>query len=214
MLRGWIFVGQQIIGDLTGRLSEHVRDDRIQCDVTDGEAVLETVLLAAAHIDELTAIAGEFAQYANLFAGDEAAFDKTEAEQLADPFGILNIVFVSFHRAHPLWVGDDDMQLRSEYVEDRNPVFAGGFHANVIAVIFDEPMFEPLKIFVERGEAFLLIRECPHLGDRYDGGNKKTFVDIDATADGVNDFHVGNPPFMVEERHCLPMPSKTISLCQ
>ena len=100
------------------------------------------------------------------------------------------------------------MQFWSEHIEDGNPVFAGGFHANVIAVIFDEPMFEPSKIFVERGEAFLHVRECPHLGDGYDGGNEKTFVDIDATADGGNDFHVGNPPFMVEERHCLSMPSK------
>ena len=97
MLRGWIFVGQQIIGDLTGRFPEPIGDDGIHGDVADRKAV---------------------------------------------------------------W------------------------------------------------EAFLLVRECPHLGDGYDGGNEKTFVDIDATADGGNDFHVGNPPFMVEERHCLSMPSK------
>lgn len=208
MLCLWIFVCQQIIGDLTGRFPEHIGDDRIQGDVADRKAVLEVVLLAAAHIDELTAITCKLTQYANLLAGDEAAFDKTEAEQLPDPFGILGIVLVSFHCAHPLRICNHDMQFRREHIEDGNQVFAGGFHANVIAVVFNEPMFEASKIFVERGEAILLVRECPHLGDGYDGGNEKTFVDIDATADGVNDFYVGNPPFMVEERRCLSMPSK------
>jgi len=106
------------------------------------------------------------------------------------------------------------VHFRFQYIEDGNLVFAGGFHTNVITTIFDEPIFEPLKIFVERGEAFLLVRECLHLGYEYNRGNEKAFVNIDATADGVNDFHVDNPPLMVEERHCLPMPSKMISLCQ
>ena len=121
---------------------------------------------------------------------------------------------MSLHRTHPFRIGNHNVHFRFQYIEDGNPVFAGGFHTNVITAIFDEPMFEPLKIFIERGEAFPLVRECLHLGYGYDRGNEKSFVNIDATADGVNDFHVDNPPLMVEERHCLSMPSKTISLCQ
>ena len=193
MLRRWIFFGQQIIGDPLSRCPEHIRNDEIQGDVTDGETVLEAILLAAAHIGELRAVACKFTQYAYVFAGDEAAFDKAEAEQLGNPFGIFGIVFVPLHCTHPFRVGNHNVHFRCEYIEDGNSVFAGGFHTNVITTIFDEPIFEPLKIFVERGEAFLLVRECLHLGYGYNRDNEKVFVNIDATADGVNNFHIDTP---------------------
>ena len=75
-------------------------------------------------------------------------------------------------------------------------------------VVFNEPIFKPEKVFVKGGEAFLFVIERPQFSNRYDSGNEKTFVNIDATAYGVNDFHGNCPPFIFEGRHCLPMPSR------
>ena len=110
MLRRWF--GQQILGDSLSRCPEHIGNDGIQDDVAYGEAVLEAVLLATAHVGELKAVARKFTQYAYILAGDEAAFDKTEAEQLGDSLGIFGVVFVSFHRPYPFRVGNHNAHFR------------------------------------------------------------------------------------------------------
>ena len=57
-------------------------------------------------------------------------------------------------------------------------------------------MLEPFEILVECGEAFLLVLECPQFRYGHDSGNEKALVDIDATADGVHDFHAGSASFL------------------
>lgn len=196
MLGVWILIGQEIIRDTGSRFAEHIRHHGIQGDVADGKAVLETVLLAAAHIDKLAAVSRELAQDADRLFGNEAAPHQPEAEQLADPLGILHVVLVSLDGFDPFRVDDDDPKLRLQHVENRNPVFSGGFHAHIVAVVLHEPMLEPAKVFVEGGKAFLLVLERPQFRYGHDGGNEKTLVDIDATADGVYDFHAGSASFL------------------
>ena len=52
-----------------------------------------------------------------------------------------------------------------------------------------QPFFKLKNRMVEGGEAFLLVRRRNSGSGFDDGGNEKRFVDIDATAGWINDFH-------------------------
>lgn len=54
-----------------------------------------------------------------------------------------------------------------EGIKNRNPKFTSGFHTNVIAIILDKPVVEPLDIRVDGGKEFLvmLVQHCLNNSD-------------------------------------------------
>jgi hypothetical protein len=82
-------------------------------------------------------------------------------------------------------------------VINRDPVFTGGFHTNVMAVVFKKPCFEFKNTFVESGKASLLIRRKETVADCSDDcGDEKRLVNINAAADLVDNSHnTKKPPF-------------------
>ena len=86
-------------------------------------------------------------------------------------------------------ISDGDVDLVFQKVEHRDPVFSGGFHTNVTTGIVQQPFFKLKNGIVEGGEALLLIRRLNSGSGFDDCGNEKRFVNIDATAGLINNFH-------------------------
>ena len=105
-----------------------------------------------------------------------------------DPFGILFVVLVSFHSGNPLWVRDNDMAGIFKDIPDGDPILAGALHANVFAVVFKQPLLECNETVVEGGEPLLVIMRHNILTGN-DCGDEKSFVNIDAAADGICELH-------------------------
>ena len=130
MLRVEILIGCQVVCDCGCGLTEHIRHDRIKCHIAYGKGLLKTVFLATFHRSEFVAVAGQFSQDTDVLGWDKAAFHQTNAEQVPNPFGILCIVFVSFHRLHPFGVSHDDADtMFFQNIKHGHPTFPSGFHA-------------------------------------------------------------------------------------
>ena len=158
MLRVEGFVGCQVIRDGGCGFAKHVRHDGVERDIADGKSVLKAVFLTAPHRDEFATVSCELTQDADVLTGDKAAFNETDTEQVTNPLGILGIVLVSLYSFHPFGVGDNDPDAAPlKDVENRHPVFAGGLHADVEAVVFMEPVGKVVKTGIERGKTLLLI---------------------------------------------------------
>ena len=84
-------------------------------------------------------------------------------------------------------------------IPNGNPVLAGTLHANVLAVVFKEPLLKGKQTAVERGEPLLLVLWNDEIAGN-DCGDEKGFVNIDAAADGVRQFHDESSLLKIEER--------------
>ena len=80
------------------------------------------------------------------------------------------------------------MEMIFQGVENGNPVFAGGFHTDMKAMIFKKPVTESNQIRVKGrkgfcgvGCDFVLVCGC-------DGCNEHSLMYIDTAADRVDDF--------------------------
>lgn len=162
--------------------------------MTDSESVLVAVLLASVTGNEFEAVAGIFPEDADGLVRDEAARNEAEPEKVADPFGILGVILIPLDGFDPFGVSDGDIHLSLKDVEDRDPVLAGGFHADIVTVIVKQPFFETADVPIESGKAFFTVRRLYAIGGFDDCGNEERFMDIDATTGFVDNFH-GHSPF-------------------
>ena len=179
----------QVIRNRRCRFPKHIRNDCIKSNITDGKGILEAVFFAAFAACQLEPVTGIFPQNADIFAGDKTSGYKAEPEKIPDPFGILGIIFVAFYSFNPLRVGNGDVNPVFQEVKDGDPVLSGRFHADIKAGIIKEPLLEMPDITVESRESLLLIRGLETFDGFDNCGNEKSFMDLDATADGINNFH-------------------------
>ena len=108
---------------------------------------------------QFEAIPRILSQNADVLAGDKAAGDKSDSEQVADPFRILGVVLVAFNGFDPLGVCDGDVDGILQKVEHGNPIFPGRFHADIPAVVLQQPSLENKYLAVEgRGSPLLILR--------------------------------------------------------
>jgi len=80
-------------------------------------------------------------------------------------------------------------------VKDGNPVFPGGFHTHIKAVVINQPLLELENGIVKGGESLFGIVRSNSLS-RNDCGDEKSFMHIDTTADRVNNLH-GTASFQI-----------------
>jgi hypothetical protein len=98
-------------------------------------------------------------------------------------------------------------------VINRDPVFTGGFHTNVMAVVFKKPCFEFKNTFVESGKAFLLIGRKDTVVDcSNDCGDEKRLVNINATADMVDNSH-NTKGLLSKIQEAIDCPAAPLSNC-
>ena len=73
-------------------------------------------------------------------------------------------------------------------IENRDPVLAGRFHANILAVVFCEPVTQFIQPFRKGRKASLLILSTIVGISNTDTGIDPGFVDIKSTAIKFQDF--------------------------
>lgn len=171
----------QIICNGRSGFSEHVGDDGIKRNITDSESVLVAVLLASDTENELEAVAGIFPKDADGLVRDKAARDQAKPEKVADPFGILGVILIALDGFDPFGIGDGDMHLSLQDIEDRDPVLTGRFHADIVTVIVKQPFFETANVPIESGKTFFPVRKLYAIGGFDDCGNEERFMNLDAT---------------------------------
>ena len=67
------------------------------------------------------------------------SLDNVEAEEVGDPFRVALICLFSFDGFHIFGVCEDDMHMRFQDIKNRNPIFTGGFRADIAAVLCEKP---------------------------------------------------------------------------
>lgn len=84
------------------------------------------------------------------------------------------------------------MEIPLNDIPNGDPILSGALHADIFAVVVEQPLLESDKAAVEGRESFLMVmgNDAIACDDRSD---EKGFVNIDATADGVSEFHTAPP---------------------
>ena len=185
------FVGCEVIRNGNCGFTKHIGHNGIQCHVADSKRILKTVLLTASHGCELVAVASKLSQDADVQIWDKAAFHKAKTKQITDPLGIFRIILVSLDSLYPFWIGNNDPDLSLfQNVEYRSPILSGGFHADIQAVVFQEPGGKTVQIRVKGAESlFLIVWLQTVCGSGDDGSHHKCFVNIYTAAGWKYDLH-------------------------
>ena len=143
------------------------------------------VLLAGFARYQLEAIPRIFPQDADVFAGDKTAGNESDSEQVANPLRIFGIVLVSFDSLNPFGVCDGNINGILQKVKHGNPIFPGRFHADVPAVVIQQPRLERKDLAVECGESPLLVFGLYALrGDEC--CDEKSFVNVHAATNWID----------------------------
>lgn len=150
---------------------------------------------AGAFVDQFVAVAEEFPELADLFGGDVAGRDDVELEKIGDPHGIFVVGLLALNSPDIFMVGDNDMEVSFEDIEDGDPVFTSGFHADLRAVMSEEPVTAGNEVRVEGGEPLFPIRGNAFEVSSCDTDSNKFFVDVHTGTVVVNNTQHKKPPF-------------------
>ena len=134
------FVGKQIVHDAGGGFAEGVSKDTIYPDPGNGHGVLVTVFLSGAHVRELKAISGKLSKSADVSGWNEGSFGNVKAEQFSYSFRIPFVGLFAFDGFHIFGVCQADIKVRFKDIKDRDPVFTGGFHADIVTALGEKPV--------------------------------------------------------------------------
>ncbi len=130
-------VFQQIGHDFSGGFAEWIRKDTANPNIRNSHAVLNPILFRGFHTDEFKTIAGQFTELAEIFWWNKGTFDQVEFIEVSNPTGILFVSLFTFDGSDILGVCKTHVHISFQIIKNRNPVLASGFHADMIAVIFN-----------------------------------------------------------------------------
>ena len=154
--------------------------------------ILETVFLGSPHVSKLQTVAAQFPQIPDVRWWDEGCHDKIHPEQAGDMDGIPEIRFPPFGLFDVFRMCQDGLETALlQDIENRNPIFAGRFHADISYTMGFEPLRHIADILVCRLE-LSDVKDCfQGFGIRpADGGHEDFLVDINARADRAFDITV------------------------
>lgn len=144
---------------------------------------MRTVLLAGDHIGELETVSYQVAQLTNVCRWNKGGLDHAAHIQVADPFGIFAVSLIPLHRLGIFGMGKRNPQVvLLQDIENRNPILAGRFHANIVAVVLSKPVTQLVQAFCKGRKASLLVL-CAIVGvSNTDAGIDPCFVDVKSAA--------------------------------
>ena len=116
--------------DRLSGFAKGIGNDRSQLDVGDSQGILHPIFLTGRKAHELVAVAKNLTQIADLLLGNEAAGDEVVLEQVGNPDGVFLIGLLAPDRFDILRMCQSDPAGRLQDVVDRDPVLAGGLHAD------------------------------------------------------------------------------------
>ena len=109
---------------------------------------------------------------------DVTGGNDVELEKVGDPHGIFVIGLLPFDSPDVFRVGDNDVETAFKDIENGNPVFAGGFHTDLGASVFEEPFAAGDEVGVEGGEPLFLISGDAFEVSSGDTDGNELFVDV------------------------------------
>ena len=190
-------VRQDILGDGTRGLAEHVREHIVEFEVGHGETVLSAVLFAGDHVGELHAVANQIAKLADDGRRDKAGLDHAAHEQVANPTSVLAIRLVALHGLGVFGVSERNLAGLFEDVEHRNPIFPRRFHADLRAAQFRQPTAKVSKTFGESSEPSFVVMSLVVTVSNANASVNPGLVNVKTAAVVQNDFEHGVPPEIV-----------------
>jgi len=107
---------------------------------------LSAILFTTAHIGQLDVITAQIAKLSNISRRYKTRTNKVALEQFRNPLGISLVGFLALDSLNVLGVRQADITSWLKLVENRNPVFACGFHAHITAVVGGEPVCQFTQI--------------------------------------------------------------------
>jgi hypothetical protein len=137
--------------------------------------------------NQLLAISEQLPQRADFLTGNVTGRNDVKFKKIGNPGRILVICFLAFDGTDIFGIGDNDMAGIFQDIKNGNPVFAGGFHADLSTVMAKEPFFKSFEVRIESGKLLFGIRSNAAIVCNSDGGNHKFFMDVHAAADKVFD---------------------------
>ena len=143
------------------------------------------VLFRRFHADKFETVAANFTACTKVFGRNKGASDQVEFVKVSNPFGILFISFLTFDGFDIFRMSKANINVVFKVIKNRNPILAGGFHADMITMIFDKPIVKLLNIRVDGRKRSLYILRYSLLVGRNNSSNDNVFVDIKSAADGV-----------------------------
>jgi hypothetical protein len=149
---------------------------------------LGAVLLANGETGQLNTIAHEVAELPDDKRRDKTAGNEVVLEDISDPLGILGVGFLAADGFDVFGMSKDHFTGGFEDVVDGDPVFPCRLHTNILAIMLRKPLTQPAKVSCESGKSTPMVsRNALVVGCR-DTSDDEGFVDINSTADWVNDF--------------------------
>ena len=126
-------------------------------------------------------VASVFTKNAYIFTRYKATGNKTKAKKIANPFGVLGIIFVTFNSLNPFGISNSNIDFIFQEIENGNPILSSRFHTDIKTGIIKKPLFEVSDITVKSRKPFLLVRRLDTFGGFNDCGNEKSLMNIDTT---------------------------------
>ena len=114
--------------------------------------------------------------------------------QVTNPLGILMVGFVALLGFRVFWIGQSypagflkdsisiTLILRESNIKHRYPKLTGGFHTNIVTVVFGKPVSQFLQAFCKGGKASLLILCTSICVSNSHTGVNPSLVNIQSTA--------------------------------
>lgn len=195
MFRFKVLPGEKVLNDGRGRFSKSICKNGTQSDVGDGEGILEPHLLAGTRIDKVVTIAEKFPEFTDFLYGNIAGRNDVELEKVGDPHGIFVISFLALNSPNVFGVGNNDMKMPLKDIENGDPVFTSGFHADLRTTVFEKPVTAGLEVRVKGGEPLFLISGNTRKISGGDTDSNKFLVDVHTGTIAVNNTQHKKPPF-------------------
>lgn len=130
---------------------------------------------------------------------DVTGGNDVELEKVGDPHGILVVGFLALNSPDVFRVGDNDMEMTFQDIENGDPVFTSGFHANLGAVMPEEPVAAGNEVGIKSGEPLFLISGNAFEVSSGDTDGDKLFVDVHTGTVVVNDTQHKQASFQKEQ---------------
>lgn len=106
----------------------------------------------------------------------------------------LPVCFVAALRFSIFGMRQRDLTGLFQNIVNRNPILTGGFHTDLFAIVFDEPIGQVVQPFREGRKARLLVLGAPVRVGNTDTGVNPGLVDVKSTTIFTKDFKRHSEP--------------------
>jgi len=134
-----------LLNDGGRTLSEYVRKHVVKFESRHSKAILGAVFLASGVTGQFTPIATKVSELTDVGGRNEAASDKVVLEQVCNPLSIFLVGFLPLNGFDKLRVRNNDIAGYFKDSVNVEPILACRLHANVLAIMQNEPITQGSK---------------------------------------------------------------------